>query len=156
MRRDQINFQLSKLAFDFFFAFSRFEFCLKENQYLKSSLVGDKAMPGWSSFIQKWADKYTPSEAAQRIIDNPPNIQVVGCGSVLTWCMPDLTKSANDLSKVTDLLKIIRNNLFHGGKHADKGWDDPKRTEVLISDGLIVLNELVELANFLCDFDQKY
>jgi len=39
MRREDVSDQLSNLAFEFFFWFSRFEFALKENRYLSSHVV---------------------------------------------------------------------------------------------------------------------
>lgn len=156
MRRNQINARLWDLAFDFFSSFSRFEFCLKKNQYLKSHGVKKNASPDWSLFCQKWENQYKISEAAIRILEHPPNEQVVGEGLSLEWHVSDLSKYKNELSQVVALLKIIRNNLFHGGKHVAGGWDDPKRAEILIGDSLIILRELVELANFSADFDQLY
>ena len=43
MRHDQIPDDLKRLAFDFFYWFSHFEFALKEARYLKSTEEGAKA-----------------------------------------------------------------------------------------------------------------
>jgi len=43
MRREEVNEKVSALAFEFFFWFSRFEFALKENGYLKVHRIGATA-----------------------------------------------------------------------------------------------------------------
>jgi hypothetical protein len=64
VKREDISSELSRLAFEFFFRFSRFEFALKENGYLQCTTVGAKAEPGWGAFSNKWRDKYEVSEEA--------------------------------------------------------------------------------------------
>ncbi|AGM36360.1 MULTISPECIES: hypothetical protein [Idiomarina] len=47
MRKEDINNELKDIAFDFFYWFSRFEFALKRNKFLKRDGAGDIAEPGW-------------------------------------------------------------------------------------------------------------
>jgi hypothetical protein len=39
MKRENINSNLTAIAFEFFYSFSRFEFCLKENGYLRTEAL---------------------------------------------------------------------------------------------------------------------
>lgn len=40
LRKDDIAGELTQLAFDYFYWFSRFEFCLKENGFLRNKEPG--------------------------------------------------------------------------------------------------------------------
>jgi hypothetical protein len=156
MKREDVQADLTAIAFDFFYWFSRFEFALKENGYLKSTEVGAKAEPGWDSFIEKWKDHYSPSDEAQVLISESPKRQTVGPGSSLDWKAIDIKRLQSDLERVVALLKTVRNNLFHGGKHGGDHWDDPQKTKVLLLAGVGVLNELATLADLESDYTQFY
>jgi hypothetical protein len=65
MRKEGIRADLSSQAFDFFYWFSRFEFALKENGYLRSHQIGAYADPGWDEFVDKWHSHYTPCAQAK-------------------------------------------------------------------------------------------
>ena len=54
VRKENIQVDLKKLAFDFFYWFSRFEFALKENGYLKNNITGENVGPGWGAFVEKF------------------------------------------------------------------------------------------------------
>lgn len=155
MRREDVTPDLSKLAFEFFFWFSRFEFALKENDYLKSLVDGARAEPGWAKFIDRWHPKYVLSEEAHRLLTSPPDRQIV-LSRQLRWSPVGLADCASDLARVVRLVKTVRNNLFHGGKHGGAGWDDPKRTEGLLKDSIAILEQLADLAGFQSDYRQYY
>ena len=53
-------------------------------------------------------------------------------------------------------MKTIRNNLFHGGKHGNAGWDSPKRARQLLNDGKAILDQLADLAGFQGDYLRYY
>lgn len=155
MRKDDIPSALSNLAFDFFYWFSRFEFSLKENGYLKRPRIGGRASPGWSEFTLQWAESYIVSPEAHFLLTLRPETQVVGENG-LSWIPTDLAKCASDLAKVTLTLKTIRNNLFHGGKHGGEGWDDAERTSMLLATGVVVLKQMADFAGLEADFTQYY
>lgn len=156
MRKEDVAANLSSLAFDFFYWFSRFEFALKENAYLQSRDVGARAEPGWDAFVEKWHEQYTPSIEATALLAARPERQIVAPNHELTWKPVGLEGCNSELAKVVRLLKTVRNNLFHGGKHGGAGWDDPKRTELLISSGKAVLDQLAALASLQADYTQYY
>jgi len=156
MRREEIAENLSALAFDFFFCFSRFEFALKENAYLRNHTVGAIAEPGWEEFVEKWHGRYHPSEAAKRLLVLSPKRHVVCACDALSWKPVGLVDCTCELQKVVRLLKTVRNNLFHGGKHGGAGWSDPRRTHDLLSVGRAVLDELAKLANLEADYTAYY
>lgn len=156
MKKDDLNTSLSTLAFEFFYWFSRFEFALKENGYLKNHAVGSKAEPGWNEFVKKWHRSYDVSAEAQRLLDANPEQQVVEANDALAWRAVDLATCTSKLARVVRLLQTVRNNLFHGGKHGGSGWDSPERTELLLSSGIEVLNQFSSVANIEADYRRIY
>lgn len=156
MHKDEVTPDLSSLAFDFFFSFSRFEFALKENGYLKSHKAGVSAEPGWDKFTKRMHAKYSPSPEAIALLAAKPEQQIVGAHNDLQWKAVDLTNCHSELDKVVRLLKTVRNNLFHGGKHGGAGWDNPTRTNMLLSTGTSLLDQLAEFAGLEGDYRSCY
>ena len=156
MRKEDVSAEVSGLAFDFFYWFSRFEFALKENGYLKSHSPGDLAEPGWREFAAKWHSSYVPSEEAAFLMNSPPERQIVGPGNQLDWRPVNLGDCKSDLACVVRLVTTVRNNLFHGGKHGGAGWDSSERTRDLLISGRDVLGQLAELASIQSDYLQYY
>lgn len=156
MQKDAVPTHLTALAFDFFYWFSRFEFALKENNYLKNRKPGSPALPGWSEFVGRWHEAYEPSVEAQALLDARPEQQVVEAADELKWRPVDLSDCKSDLARVVRQLKTVRNNLFHGGKHGGAGWDDPERTELLLNSSIQVLGQFAGMAGLEADYEQIY
>jgi len=152
MQRSEITDDLANLAFDFFYSFSRFEFALKECGYLESKKPGAKAKPAWSDFVKKWQDQYSISETGRALLAENPETQVVLASGGLDFVAVNFADGSSDLRKVVDLSHVVRNNLFHGGKHGGKGWDDPKRMMVLLPIVLTLLGELAEFSGIEGDY----
>lgn len=156
MQRDHLDEPLLRRAFEFFFWFSRFEAALKENGYLKSKTVGDRAEPSWEAFVAAFESGYTPSASALQLMHLAPQTQVVGPGQTLTWQAVRLPAGASPLLHVTKVLRTVRNNLFHGGKKGGRDYDDVARTTELLEAALPILRELAQLAGLEPDFEQSY
>lgn len=155
MKRTEITPSLQDAAFDFLFGFSRFEYCLKEKQFLKSTDAGKKAEPNWDKFVKKYRNGYAAGPGARALITARPRQQVVAANG-LAWKELQFEANEFELQKVTLLLRLVRNNLFHGGKHGDKHWDDPESTTRLLKQSQVVLDELVELGGFGNDYRRSY
>lgn len=156
MQHDTVDTSLSQQAYEFFFWFSRFEAALKENGYLQSERPGDRAEPGWQRFVQKWEHQYVPSTEALRLVALAPAKQVVGANKSLTWAQTAVPQGASQLAASVLMLKTVRNNLFHGGKHGSLDWDDPQRTHQLLAAARPILDELAQLAGLDADYHQIY
>lgn len=156
MRQEDIQSDLSALAFDFFYWFSRFEFSLKENRYLKSHKPGSNADPGWGEYVIRWQSDYGPSAEANELLQLLPQRQIVMAEGALDWKPLDLSRCGSSLEAVVLCLKTIRNNLFHGGKHGCKGWDDPERNHALLTSGKAVLSQLAKLGDIDADYLRLY
>lgn len=155
IKRDDINEIVQKKAFEFFYWFSRFEFCLKERGYLKSKQNGARAEPGWKGFVKEFESQYAQSKEAKLLVSLKPLQQKVGKNELLVWEEINIDND-NELQQVVSTLKTIRNNLFHGGKHSVEGWDDIKRTEKLLVMGVQVMKEIVQTAGWDDDFERAY
>lgn len=155
MQRDKVDNELQDLAFNFFYWFSRFEFALKENGYLKSGAGNRPAQPCWNSFIDKKETNYTLSRAGSDLITAAPKKQIVTTKG-LCFAGLKFNNKTSELKKVVNHLKTVRNNLFHGGKHTAEGWDDPKRTKELLKLGIENLHELAKLGDIENDFKCEY
>ena len=156
MRRDDIKEELKNLTFDFFYWFSRFEFALKENQLLKRTEVGNNAEPGWDSFVERYSNDFVHTGESSNLLVLNPLRQKVAEHSQLEWKQVGLEDCNSELCKVVRLLKTVRNNLFHGGKHGAEGWDEPERSKELLTVGKEILDQLAKLADFEADYTQYY
>jgi len=155
MRSDEVPDELRRLAYDFFFWFSRFESALKERRYLVSQQVGARAKPNWDQFVAEFRESYTPSVAAKTLIEASPQRQVVG-EHELTFEAISFPENCPQLDQVVTLLKTARNNLFHGGKHGSSYWDDPERVRALLAPSITILGELAQHAGFGGDYTRYY
>lgn len=155
MRRDQIPDDLKRLAFDFFYWFSRFEFALKEARYLKSTEEGAKAEVSWDRFIEKNRDAYHLTPAGQALIDAKPQRQIVSDGE-LAFRNVGFNAGATDLERVVRLVNTVRNNLFHGGKHGSDYWDEPDRMRDLLTTTIKTIDDLAAQAGLQGDYERYY
>ena len=156
MRQEDISEHLSKLAFHFFYNYSGFEFALKENGYLKCPRPCALAMPGWSEFAEEHRGMYRASDEAKELITASPKRQVVAANNGLGWKTVDLKGCSSDLEKVIRLVRTVRNNLFHGGKHGAEGWGDPEKTGKLLTLGVAVLDQMAEDTGLAADYTGYY
>ena len=117
MRHDDIPDDLKRLAFDFFYWFSRFEFALKEARCLKSTEEGAKAEVSWDLFIEKQRNAYQLNAVGRALIDAKPQRQIVGANG-LNFRDVGFNTGVSDLERVVRLANTVRNNLFHGAKWA--------------------------------------
>jgi hypothetical protein len=155
MRHGEIESELSKLAFDFFYWFSRFEFALKERRFLKSDKIGNSAQPNWNMFVDRYRDAYHLTPAGKVLVEAKPKRQVVGLPDH-EFVDVEFAADTDDLDKLVVYLKTVRNNLFHGGKHGEEYWDDAERTKLLLSNAIAVLHELAQFGEFSDDFTRYY
>lgn len=155
MKPNDISTDLRNRAFDFFYWFSRFEFALKENKFLKNSTPGSPAEPDWGLFIAAHKAEYRLTEAGSGLVDAAPRRQIVGQHQ-LEFVPVGFDDQSSELEKVVRLLKTVRNNLFHGGKHGAEGWEDPPRTLLLLNLSIGILNELAEFGGIDADYKHYY
>lgn len=155
MRYDNIQTELQKLAFDYFYWFSRFEFALKENGKIKRG-YRNSALADWSGFTKDYEKHYRLDNSAKKLMENPPEYQVVENKNHYKWVPVSFDHDSSELSRIILIIKTIRNNLFHGGKHGADGWDNPDRVKYLLGLGISVLNSLANMADYEADYLRRY
>ena len=84
-----------------------------------------------------------------------PKCQIAG-QHALEFVSVTYNNQTSELRKVVTLLKTVRNNFFHGGKHGNDGWDNPERILALLNLSIRVLDELAELGNFGADYTRYH
>ncbi len=155
MRRNDVSEDLKDRAFDLLYYFARFEYAMKAAGYLRSAQVGAPAEAGWDAFCNQWKGSYGLSEIGEMLIAANPKKQFVGENKTLEF--KDInTNGYTDLERVTAYCRVVRNNLFHGGKTSSEGFDDPDRTKLLLTLCLSLLSELAEECGLHADYTGYY
>lgn len=156
-----------KLLLDFFLKFSQFEYALKSSGYFlragpnrRNRPGSPDAKPDWDRFAGSLRNDFQINrvEELQRachyILDNPPNKQVIFNDSI-AWETPVRPQNESDVEFLLRMVRCVRNNLFHGGKHNIELHENTQRTELLLRSGLVILHECLELApQVKQEFDQ--
>lgn len=145
---------IEKDVFEFFFVFSRFEFALKQSGYITtSSPTSDNAIPDWDALVKDYKKVYVACEETEEsikyLLEKPPNRQTVyreESGALQArWKPITINSNAPLLYTLVDIVKVVRNNLFHGGKYGDNGWDDEARVSLLLKHSINVIHHWLQL-----------
>ncbi len=141
------------LLFEFFLTFARFEFSLKAAGFV----TGDhrEAKPDWLGFGETLdLDLARQDSKCAEAIDylglHPPWRQVMKANA-LAWDSTVAFTRLDRLQCVLDLVRRVRNNLFHGGKFNDEVHSGPGRNELLIRHSLSVLHRCLELSESVAE-----
>jgi len=142
-----------ELLLDFFLTFSKFEYALKAGGFAKRGRRSDGAEPNWDSFALELRDSINSSKnleflaARNYFLQNPPRKQILKENGELDWGKPQSKRQCqSDVEFLLLMVRCVRNNLFHGGKHNNGLQDDKQRGETLLSNSLIILNECLRLS----------
>ncbi len=126
-------------AKDFFLFFAKFEYALKNSDFVKYDKK--RAKPDWEKFkkMTKIPSSINSDEDVKYLKKNPPKVQCYDDTSKrLIW---NERKKINDTSELIDACLTIRNNLFHGGKCNDS---DNIRNMSLLNSAKKILEALLE------------
>ncbi|WP_337043865.1 hypothetical protein [Emticicia sp. 17c] len=155
-----------KVSLDFFIMFSRFEYALKTLPLFskeKETDYGKYSEANWTEFTKELAKSgkidYSKPEklkiAKDYLINNPPYKLLFS--KVTNKLEPEENKvNANysETKKLREHIKLIRNNLFHGGKYTDnmiegskENKEAVKRNILLIKSAMIVLDNWLDLCS---------
>lgn len=139
-----------ELACEFLAVFSRMEYALKATPpYARDA--GSTVEAWWDRFANDLDSAFraipdeTVGAAVDYLLSHPPRKQVVRDGAV---AFVDQTIDAKQAKaqQVLLMVRTVRNNLFHGGKHYPDGELEPGRNELLVSHSLTVLKCFASLS----------
>jgi hypothetical protein len=143
-----------ELLLNFFLTFSRFEYGLKNSGVFIRHPARPKgplpAEPDWDTFAVSLRTVFDSTkseelkEACRYLFESPPNKQVIVNGAP-AWETPTRDQ-VTDFEFLLRAVRIVRNNLFHGGKYKIELHETTERTEKLLRSTLVVLNECLRLA----------
>ena len=137
-----------ELAFRYCAVFARFEYALKETRFLKND--NGSAQANWDVFANSLKGQFSAVQdadftaAVAFLKASPPRKQVVvGVGT--DW--KDSVQAVGDTEEqfVIRLIRLIRNNLFHGGKSFTDGEKVVGRNAELMKAGLVVMERCLKL-----------
>jgi hypothetical protein len=149
-----------ELLLEFFLTFSRFEYALKAIGFFKKpdpkkykSAKPPSAEPDWRTFRISLRNRFqtnrteTLKHACEYLLDQAPWKQVISKNAdwKLAWETPLRPEEETEVEFLLRMVSYVRNNLFHGGKHGIAVHEDTERTEALLRNSLIVLEECLIL-----------
>ena len=138
------------LVLRFLGVFSRFEYSLKRSGFVKGH---DPVEPDWDTYANGLRSKFQSvddpgfSDAVKILVDAPPRKQILS-GSSLDWKSTIVGAGEQHESYVLRLVRIVRNNLFHGGKYPVPvgPLEDVGRNSLLLEASLTVLKQCLRLS----------
>lgn len=147
------------LACEFLAVFSRMEYALKATPLF---VAGDEnsAVALWDRFansIDAALDSIPREdkpfwEAMDFLLNQPPRKQVL-LGGALAFKDQIIDSNQRRAQQALLMVRTIRNNLFHGGKHYPDGEQEAGRNERLVRSALIILERSSTLHS---DVKQRY
>jgi hypothetical protein len=137
------------LATEFVGVFARFEYALKVTGFVSGGPRRAKA--DWESFGQSVAVRFDRhasqelNEAVDYLLLQPPGVEALQ-GATVGFVAPQFEVGASELKILLCCVRIVRNNLFHGGKF----WPQdprrhPDRDRKLVEAGLRILDAALPL-----------
>ncbi|EKL3976801.1 hypothetical protein PRH55_000129 [Morganella morganii] len=155
MLTEHIEQKFKNDMFEFVYAYARFEYCIKKNvEYSDEKKVEGKAVqPNWDGLVSLNKRSLTIDNipSGKILIDLKPKKQVF---SREGW--KEIVDTGNYLNNVVFALKAVRNNLFHGGKECESGFESSDRNMDLIRTGTKVINEMVVALRWDNDFSARH
>ncbi|HEV2695986.1 MAG TPA: hypothetical protein VG347_24070 [Verrucomicrobiae bacterium] len=136
------------LLFRFFLVFARFEYALKRAGFANSS--GSKVSANWDAFASKYNAAFDPTnspelkQAYAYFKEHPPRKQIMKAG-VLDWSEPNVLGQGPVLIWLLGSVRIVRNNLFHGGKFPVAPIEEPARNPLLLYHALAIIDACLPL-----------
>ena len=138
------------LVLRFLGVFSRFEFALKRSGFLKGS---EQAEADWDAYAKSLRGTFRSvedtrfTETVAFFLKAPPRKQVVSGGDI-DWKDTQIGDGEHQENYVLRLVRVVRNNLFHGGKYPIPvgPLEDVGRNHKLLEASLAVLTQCLQLS----------
>jgi len=138
-----------EIVFTYLFLFSRFEYALKKCKYTHRENNGVSA--NWECFIKNVKEDFNKdrteelSDSVTCLLDNPPQAQILDENGNLVFKRHVSTDQGPVPLRLYNCLRIVRNNLFHGGKYPGNPVSDTARDKKLLQCCITILNDFIQL-----------
>lgn len=139
-----------ELVLSFVAVFSRFEYALKRCLMLQNRTEMADAKPKWEELsaspgFEERFQRQTLSQKAAigALLRERPHKQVVKAGAS-DWHSPTYPYPEGSSLLVLQLVRNVRNNLFHGGKFPMRPVDGSERNAELIAGSLVILDHALD------------
>lgn len=144
-----------ELACEFLATFSRIEYALKAAGYALDA--GGRVAANWVRFANEIDEKFCEiaddqfTSAVDYMLSYPPRTQVLRDGR-MSFADQVIDKKQKRAQQTLLMVRTVRNNLFHGGKHYPEGEGERGRNERLVSHALTILQHCAALHRDVCIF----
>jgi hypothetical protein len=138
------------LACEFFAVFSRMEYALKATGTYAMDGGKGKAAANWDTFANAIDDKVRAladqraKAAMDYLLSKPPRKQLYDNGTV-RFQDQEIDPRQAPTQQALLMVRTVRNNLFHGGKHIAGDEREPGRNEALVTHCVALLKACVLL-----------
>ena len=139
------------LVIDFLERFARFESELKVDGCLTDPTPGAVAKANWNRYATllggRLLARQDTADAAASLLADPPKVQYVTEGQTARFEPQARNPRHSDERWLLRLVQTVRNNLFHGGKHAPPLGlvGEPARDRALLRACIVILDACLEL-----------
>jgi hypothetical protein len=129
------------IAWEFFVFFSRFEYALKR---VDDFLMPTEAQANWDRFGSRLNAQFPVNDpevaAAIAFYSAEPPRKQIRVNGALDWSAPE-ARVGNEplLVWLLRAIRVVRNNLFHGGKFPTFVFTDPSRNGALLRHAISIL-----------------
>ena len=136
------------LILEFFIGFSRFEYALKLGGFARVD-KRSRVDADWDCFAKKVQEALSACEdpkylsARYLLVNRPPQRQLYR-DDALRFVPYKRTNNDSDEAFAVKMVKVVRNNLFHGGKYRNGPVGEPGRDEKLVEACVTVLEACLD------------
>lgn len=141
----------SDLVCEFLAVFARMEYALKATRFAVRNRRDVSA--SWDQFANEAHERFhtETSEELKAAVDFlwnfPPRKQFLTDDEQLCFRDFEIDPAQRQLQQLILMVRTVRNNLFHGGKHLPDGESELGRNEKLVRSSLVLLRECAQLVD---------
>ena len=138
----------AELACEFLAVFSRMEYALKATDYASEN--EGKVTASWDKFANEIDEAFAQVDnegfyaSVDYLLTHPPRKQIRQ-DDVLTFADQVIDGDQRKAQQTLLMVRTVRNNLFHGGKHLPNGEVETGRNRQLVECSLTILKHCIEL-----------
>lgn len=140
-----------ELACEFLAVFLRLEYALKATSRYANGNEGG-VIANWDLFANDIDREFSQIKddafrtAVEYLLAHPPRKQVLKQG-IVGFADQQIDSKQSKAQQTLLMIRTVRNNLFHGGKHLPVGEREAGRNAELVSSALTVLKHCISLNN---------